>query len=228
MNIDIIFLSNTKTISHYGLTTRAINSLRASENSFNFNEIVVESNVHYLDQGFVYDKCKVIVPNEEFNYNRFLNKGLEHSTSEWVVVSNNDVIFTQKWFTSLMNFHSKHPQFLSLSPYEPNWHPNKGMLHTTEYFAGYRTSFEITGWCLIMHRSVIEQCNLFDEQFKFWYQDNDYAETLKHKGIPHALVSKSRVYHDISKSYDVLSPQQLHEMTHAQTQIFNKKWPQSN
>jgi GT2 family glycosyltransferase len=98
------------------------------------------------------------------------------------------------------------------------------MLNDVEYYAGYRTSFEITGWCLVIHNSVIKQCNLFDERFKFWYQDNDYAETLKHANVPHALVTGSRVYHEISRSYDVLSSEQLHEMTNAQLNVFNKKW----
>lgn len=224
---DIIFLSNTKDIHHYGLTTRAINTLRASE-AFSFNEIIVETNAEYLNRGFIYNGSTVVIPNEDFNYNKFLNIGLKYSTSDWVIIANNDVIFTQNWFTNLMDFQSKNPQYLSLSPYEPNWHIEKGMHKTASHYAGYRTSYEITGWCIVIHRSVIDKCELFDEQFKFWYQDNDYAETIRHAKIQHALVTNSRVYHDISKSYDTMSAEKLHEMTHAQTQIFYKKWPQNS
>lgn len=223
MTSDIIFLSNTKDIHHYGLTTRAINSLRASE-GFKFHEIIVESNSSHLDKGFVYHGSNVVTPNEEFNYNRFLNHGLKHTTSDWIVISNNDVIFTQNWFTNLMDFQKQNPQYLSLSPFEPNWHPKKGIYNTKLFYDGYKTSYEITGWCLVIHRSVIDSCNLFDERFKFWYQDNDYAETIKHKKIPHALVTNSRVYHDISKSYDTFTPEQMHDMTHAQHKIFIDKW----
>lgn len=222
-NPDIIFLSNTKDIHHYGLTTRSINTLRASE-PFSFNEIIVETNTDYLKRGYVYHGSTVITPNEEFNYNRFLNIGLKYTKSDWIIIANNDVIFTSGWYTKLMDFQYKNPHYLSLSPYEPNWHNNKNMLNTISHYEGYRTSFEITGWCIVINRSVVDKCNLFDEQFKFWYQDNDYAETLNYKNIPHALVTESRVYHDISRSYDTLTSQQLHEMTHAQEQIFNKKW----
>jgi GT2 family glycosyltransferase len=222
--IDVIFLSNTKTIEHYGYTTRAINTLRFSEPNIKFNEIVVETNPEYLNQGFCYNGSKVIIPNEEFNYNRFLNHGLKHSTADWVVVSNNDVIFTKNWFTKLIQFQKEHPEFLSLSPYEPNWHKSKNMSNNVEFYTGYRTSFEITGWCLVINKQVIKQCNLFDEQFKFWYQDNDYAETLKSQNIKHALVTNSRVYHDVSKSMNTVSNEILHEMTHAQSQIFHNKW----
>jgi len=220
---DIIFLSNTKDIHHYGLTTRAINTLRSSED-YSFNEIIVETNTDYLKRGYVYHGSTVITPNEEFNYNRFLNIGLKYTKSDWIIIANNDVIFTSGWYTKLMDFHNSNSKFLSLSPYEPNWHIKKGMPNSVPYYAGYKTSYEIAGWCIVMHRSVVEQCNLFDERFKFWYQDNDYAETIQHEKIPHALITSSRVYHDISKSYDTLSPEKLHEMTHVQHQIFIQKW----
>jgi len=45
--IDIIILSNTTDFKHYGLTTRALNTLRASETSYKFNEIIVETNTNY-------------------------------------------------------------------------------------------------------------------------------------------------------------------------------------
>lgn len=228
MHVDAIILSNTKTIAHYGNTCRTINTLKASEEEYSFNPIVVESNANYLNSGFVYHGANVVIPNEQFNYNRFLNIGLKHATSEWIIISNNDVVYTNHWYSKLMKFVEKFPQYKSLSPYEPNWHANKQMPNDVEFYSGYRTSFEITGWCLVIHASVIEQCNLFDEQFKFWYQDNDYAETLKHAQVPHALVTNARVYHEISKSYDTLTEQQLHEMTHAQLNIFNKKWKKTN
>lgn len=224
MQVDTVILSNTKTIAHYGNCCRAVNSMKASEDAIDFKISVVESNVNYLQNGFVHYGCNAVVPNEDFNYNRFLNIGLKDAKSEWIVVANNDVIFTKNWFSKLMRFAEKNPQYKSLSPYEPNWHANKQMSNDVEYYSGYRTSFEITGWCLVIHASVIKQCNLFDERFKFWYQDNDYAETLKHANVPHALVTGSRVYHEISQSYDVLSNKQLQEMTHAQLNVFNKKW----
>lgn len=223
MQPDIIILSNSKTIEKYGLTQRAINSLRLSEN-FKFNEIIIETNTKYLQQGFIYQGSTVITPNEEFNYNRFLNIGLNYCKSDWIIISNNDVIFTEKWFTKIMNFSKQHPEFLSFSPWEPNWHKVRGMVPDRECYEGYRTSYEVTGWCIVLHRSILEKCKLFDEDFKFWYQDNDYAASLEHYGVRHGLIVNSRVYHDVSKSLDLLAKEKLHDMTDGQHQVFCNKW----
>jgi len=222
--VDIIILSNTASLKHYGLTTRTLNTLRASEKEFKFNEIIVETNPNYLQDGYVYHNSTVIIPGEEFNYNRFLNIGLTECKSDWIVISNNDVIYTENWFTKLMIFQKKVPEVLSMSPYEPNWHKQHGLNNDVTHHYGYRAAHEIAGWCIVVHKSVIDQCNLFDETFNFWYQDNDYGLTLQQHSIPHALVTTSRVYHETSSSHDTVPSTKLQEMTYNQTAVFNKKW----
>ena len=222
-NVDVIILSNTKDLSLYGLTQRTINTLRLSEQDYNFDIKVVETNAELLKDGFVYQGCNVVVPNVEFNYNKFLNDGLKHCSNDWIAVCNNDLIFTQHWFSNLMKFHQQHPDVKSLAPYEPNWHIKRGMSADAEVYYGYRTSFEITGWCLIVHRDVITTCDLFDENFAFWYQDNDYAETIKHHQFKHALVCNSRVYHMVSGSHHLLEDNK-HRMTNGQRDVFVNKW----
>ena len=223
MNIDVIILANTKDLQLYGMTQRAINTLLLSEKDHTFNIIIVESNVNILNEGFVYHNCNVIIPNEEFGYNKFLNHGLKHCKTDWVIIANNDLIFTQHWFTKLMAYNSKNPDVLSLSPWEPNWHEKRGMSDKQEAYVGYRTSFEITGWCLVMHKDVISKCELFDPRFKFWYQDNDYTMTLQKYNIKHALITKSRVYHMVSGSHHLLNNNR-HKMTDGQLDILKEKW----
>ena len=222
--ITCVFLSNTKDLGLYGMTQRAINTLRFSQPNTEFKIKVVETNKDILSQGFVYEGCDVITPGEEFNYNRFLNFGIKDLETDWVIVSNNDVIFTSGWLDRLAEVYAKNPGFISLSPWEPNWHPSKGMTPDRDFYLGYRTSFEITGWCLVMHKSVIHKCKLFDENFKFWFQDNDYGLTLKAEGIQHALVCKSRVYHMVSGSHHLISNKEMHSMTHGQVENLYSKW----
>jgi GT2 family glycosyltransferase len=223
MNIDVIILSNTKDLTLYGLTQRTINTLRFSEN-INFDIKIIESNKKYLEQGFVYDSCKVIIPNEEFGYNKFLNYGLKECQNDWVVVANNDLIFTKNWLTKLLEYNKNNQEVLSLSPWEPTWHVKRGMNGNIPAHIGYRTSFEITGWCLLIHKSVIDKCSLFDPQFMFWYQDNDYGLTLQKHNIKHALVTSSRVYHMVSGSHHLLEDKNKFNMTDGQLEILRKKW----
>lgn len=222
--VDAIILTNTKDLNLYGLTQRTINTLKWSESDYIFDAKVIESNKNHLEQGFIYHDCNTIVPDEPFKYNKFLNHGLKHCKSPWLVVCNNDLIFTQGWFSKLMKFHDQHPDVKSLSPFEPNWHLKRGMDSKVDVNYGYRTSYEITGWCLVIHREIIEQCNLFDDQFDFWYQDNDYAETIRAAKYKHALVTNSRVYHMVSGSHHLLEGEEKHNMTAGQHEVFLKKW----
>lgn len=225
MEIDVIILSNTSTFKHYGLLQRTINTLDLSEPNFKFNIIVVETNNNYLQQGFYSPGVKVITPNEpKFNYNRFLNLGLKECKNEWIIIANNDVAFTQNWLTKIFEVQKLNPSIKSFSPLAPNWPKHKEFDTNRDYYLGYRTSYEIAGWCLVMHKSVITECNLFDEQFEYWYQDNDYAMNLQVYKIPHALVPKSRVYHVISASWNLMDKQRKEVATKGMLEVFNKKW----
>ena len=226
MTIDVIILSNTSNLEKYGMTCRSINSLHQSckASDYKFNVILVESNEKIYDEGFIYDcNTTVIFPKEEFNYNRFLNIGLKHcSDSDWILISNNDVIFTENWLKEILSVNNSNPDILSFSPISPNWHCHKN-LPDSQFIVGYRSSYEVCGWCLLIKPSVVSTCNLFDERFKFWYQDDDYALELKSKNIKHALVTTSRVYHMESSSHDLLGSEK-ENLTNGQSRVFLDKW----
>jgi GT2 family glycosyltransferase len=75
-----------------------------------------------------------------------------------------------------------------------------------------------------MHKSVLNKIGDFDEEFKFWYQDDDYAKTLLKNKIKHALITKSKVTHLLSKSHDFIEDSKKFEMTNGLGVKFNKKW----
>tara|TARA_R110000772_G_scaffold243554_1_gene356463 strand:- start:1870 stop:2592 length:723 start_codon:yes stop_codon:yes gene_type:complete len=236
MTANVILLSNTSDIEKYGLTCRAINTLQSTAHKgYSFNIVVVESNKAALDKGFLYpSSVAVVTPEEDFSYNKYLNHGLAYFEisddlgnvpGEWTIVANNDVIFTDNWFNTMMEFHNAFPEYKSLCPFEPNWHPKRDLPGTeARSYVGYRTSYEIAGWCIAIHKDVIKQCDLFDERFDFWYQDNDYALTIEAAGIKHALVVDSRVYHDVSGSHDLLTDKNKHDMTDGQYKVLKSKW----
>lgn len=224
MKIDAIILSNTNDLAHYGLTCRTINSLRSSVNGENVNIIVVESQSQndFKCNGYMYPDCNVIFPEVKFEYNKFLNIGMEHTTQDWVMVCNNDLFFTKNWFNEMEKAIIENPNILSFSPKAPTWHlhlntPQEGIIE------GHKVSYTICGWCILFHKSIVKICDLFDENFKFWYQDNDYAMSLQKGGVNHALVCASRVYHIISGSHDLLTSEKS-EYTDDQYHIYAKKW----
>lgn len=222
--IDVIILSYTKDLQYYGLTQRTINTLRALNSQYSFNIIIIETNKNLYDNGFVYDKCKVIIPNEDFNYNRFLNIGLENCKNEYVLISNNDIIFTQNSIASMLQA-AESSKAGSISPREPNWFQQQEFDATnSEFIEGYEIGKHLTGWCLLIKKETLETIGKFDEKFKFWYQDNDYAECLKRNNIKHVIALKSRVYHVNNSSHSLVDGKKLFELTHGLERVFKEKY----
>jgi GT2 family glycosyltransferase len=68
----------------------------------------------------------------------------------------------------------------------------------------------------------METMGSWDERFVHWYQDNDYAETIKHNGIKHALIRSSIVHHLCESSKELMEDENL--MTLGMKEVFENKW----
>lgn len=222
MTVDCIILTKTIDDRFFKMTNDTIDSLNNSETTIDFNIKLIESN---YSSPFVYTQknVEIIKPIEQFNYNRFLNLGVSHCSNDWIILSNNDVLYTQNWFTNLINQYELDNELISMCPYEPNWHRRYYPI-ATELNYGYASKTFITGWCIVINKKVIDIIGKFDEQFVFWYQDDDYGKTLEKHKIKHAMVKNSVVYHLGSQSHTILNNEEKREMTYHQKQIFDKKW----
>jgi GT2 family glycosyltransferase len=221
MKIDAIILTKSSDLSHYGLTCRTINTLKNSTDSVDIIVVESEREESFKEKGFIYHGCNTVFPKQNFSYNKFLNIGVQQTKSDWILICNNDLVFSKNWLIEMEKVISKNPEIKSFSPSCPHWHLHQNMQGEIE--EGYTVSKNICGWCILLHKSVVEECDLFDEQFDFWYQDNDYSMSLQSKGVRHALVINSKVYHMVSGSHDLLRERE-YQMTHGQQEIFNKKW----
>jgi GT2 family glycosyltransferase len=220
--IDVIVLTYTKNLYFYGLTCRTINSLREN-NQLDFNIIVVETNK--TDRTYPYPNCTVLVPTEEFNYNKFLNIALQFCKNKYVLICNNDLYFAQNSVKNLIDAMELY-DVPSASPHEPNWHASRLTEEekSKEIVYGFEVEKIVTGWCICMRRDLLQTIGSFDESFKFWYQDNDYAMSLQKHGLKHILVNSSHVYHELSQSHGLIENKD--GMTHNLKKIFFEKWLQ--
>ena len=224
MKIDVVLLSYTKNDALYDMTKNCIESLIGSEEVFKFDIKLIETDKTGRRK-YDYKEVTTIVPDEEFNYNKFLNIGLKYCENDWVLISNNDIEYIGGWLIEMYKQHEKDNDLLSMSPYCPIWPKHQDSFrYKTDVFYGYRSSYEITGWCLLINRKVIEKIDGFDENFPFWYQDDDYTKMIEKYDIKHALIRKSIVIHYGSRSYDLLSWRQRRKMTRGQKKKFQKKW----
>lgn len=224
MEVDVILLTYTKNDEIYNMTKNCIESIINSENNTTFKIHLIETD-KTGKYGYDYKEVNLIVPNGEFNYNKFLNIGLEYCANDWILISNNDTEYRVGWFTEMMKQYEKDTELLSMSPYCPIWHVHKQNFNRDgrEIYYGNRTSYELTGWSILLNKKVIDIMGNFDERFSFWYQDNDYSMNLSKHKIKHALIKNSVVLHFVSKSHGLLGIKKV-EMTHGLNKTFQNKW----
>jgi len=222
--IDAVILTYTKDLNFYGLTQRTIQTMKNRNKSLNFNITVIEGNVNAAEKSYIYPETTTIVIDQKFNYNKFLNIGLQYCKNKYILICNNDLFFLEDSIVNLVDYMEKN-KILSACPQEPNWHSK---FFTPEQLAnesilGYRTMHEIAGWCICTTREVIEKMGQFDEQFDLYYQDDDYAMFLKTNNIEHHLVNSSKVRHECYASLELID-RDIQELSAELKTKFINKW----
>jgi len=202
--MSVIILSFTKNPSYYAMLKECIESIG------NYEIVVVETNNKLKGKDMMLP-AKFIFPEEEFNYNKFLNYGFQNLVSkEKVIISNNDVIYEQGCIDALFESLDTYD---SVSPVEE---------YSDKNISGYTVGNHIKGWCIGLNYKVYEQMGEWDENFKFWYQDNDYCNFLQKHSLNHALIGSAVARHLCSKSHSLVDD--LKEFTHNQINVLEQKW----
>lgn len=223
-NVDIIILSCGSSDELRTVTNNAIQSLRSSEFSetVNFNILVIES--HKEIKPYQYPGSRTIYPKAKFGFHRYVNIGIKSTKSEYVCVCNNDLIFERHWASKMLEQFSKDDTLLSASPYCPITHPFFEISSPTDVVYGYEVRKHIAGWCLFVKRDLLSKIGLFDPQYRFWYADNDFANTLQKNSVKHGLVLTSHVMHLGSATLETIDLRDQYKLTVAERFYFEHKW----
>lgn len=206
----VLILSNTANAEYYNMLENCIDSIGK------YKIIVVETNTKLKDKQIpLSSKCKFIFPEEDFNYNRFLNIGISHISDDKFIISNNDVLYHNNCIEVL---EKALDEFDSVSPFDYN-NPK----HTYGFEAiGYNIGEQLTGCCIGLTRKTYDTVGKFDEKFSFWYQDNDYADQLRRHNLKHALIKDAKITHVGFKSHELLGDS-LYKHTHGLEQVYIEK-----
>lgn len=223
---DIIILSYAQNSDAAQVTQNCIKSYLKNSDELINNIFVIESEKSIQDS--VNGKVHTIVPKEDFNYNRFLNIGLEKCSSEFVIFSNNDIIVLENCLQTIKKAYQEDPELMGVCPIDRNWHRHSKLFFPTDdkLYYGYETTLHMFGCCITLRRKVFNTIGYLDERFFFFYQDNDVAECLRTNGLKHALHTGARVIHKEKPtpikegSKFSYTPQNMHD----QGEIFKDKW----
>jgi len=189
--IDIIILSNTADETYHNILSITVNSIKAQTDAES-NIILVETNTEYkTKEQYNLPIDVLVVPNEKFNFNRFLNHGLKHSTAEYICFSNNDVRYFPNSLSNLINGLQTYD---SVCPYGIRYTWGFEDEATVEHIEVNRS---FLGWCYCFTRKTMNECfdGKFDEQFEFYRQDEDVIRTLIHNKFRHAVVGSAKAEH---------------------------------
>jgi GT2 family glycosyltransferase len=220
--IDIIILSYARNDELKKLTEQTIDTCLKSENptEISFNIIVIESDKALKPHQF--ENTKTIYPDVKFGFHRYLNIGIKATSSEYICLCNNDLIFHENWASEIIKAMKNDKDLLSASTFCPNMHNGGKFKVNTGIFDGYENLF--SGWCFMIKRSLIDKIGFFDENFDFWYADADYLKTLKNNNIKNTLITSSIVSHINASTSKSLSPKEYFEYTLLPQLYFNYKW----
>jgi GT2 family glycosyltransferase len=222
--IDIIILSYAKNAELREMTDTCLNTLLASEDpsAVRFDVVVVESN--HAEPEYSQPGVRTLYLPPPFNYHRYMNEGIKITNGAFVAICNNDLYFHSGWATALLDQFSADPDLYSASPACSLHHPKQGFPLNSGVYPGYRVLAEISGWCLVFKRSMLEITGMLDEKFYFWYADDDYARTLEMHKLKHVLVTSSVVDHLESKTLSSHSSVKQRLMTKRAKYDFEEKW----
>ncbi|MEH6798286.1 MAG: glycosyltransferase [Halopseudomonas sabulinigri] len=224
VRIDVVILSFAKNAELRAMTETCLDTLLASESADDviFDVIVVESN--HQSPEYTQAGVRTLYLPPPFNYHQYMNEGIKRTTGPFVAICNNDLYFHPGWASELLQAFSADTQLISASPACSVHHPKNGFAVNSGVYPGYGVLKEISGWCLVFRRSMLEITGLLDERFYFWYADDDYARTLEKHGLKHALVTSSVVDHLDSKTLATHSTVSQILLTKKAKFDFQKKW----
>ncbi len=227
---DIIFLTRTENEDVFKMTSTAINSLVASEAHNNFRVIVVESGKQNV---FIYENASLTIPflDADFNYNKAINMATQYLESDIVGVFNNDVIFTEDWYSQL-RYYMDLFRLDSASPWCPvpqngvNQQVQDTILRYSPHTVvnGYEVLKHFAGWGWVMRRTVLESLLPQPEDLSFWFVDNHMCNQLISMNYKHATVTSSLVVHLGQKSYTLIPKDKIEQMTTGLYERFLSKW----
>ncbi|AXN53684.1 glycosyltransferase [Gordonia phage Ronaldo] len=204
--VDVIILSNAQSSMLKRMTQEAIDTCLAGANSLPVNIIVVEQNTRIEYKNATTHHCP-----ESFHYNYFANEGALLGNSEWIMVSNNDVVFHDGWLHELLA--ANHPVVSPISPKDVR------QQDITENELGTQVGRHLSGWCFMISREMWCAIGGFDERVSFWGSDDVVVEQVLREGVKPMVVANSVVDHLGSQTLKRQSSNKQNELTWEQLDI---------
>lgn len=179
--MDVVFLSRASSAPLRDMTQRAIDTC------VEFAEQPITVTVMEQNHRITYSHAVTVEAPVKFAYNAFANAAAALGTAPWIMVANNDLVFTPGWLAPLLA--AGHPL---VSPQCPEEKRQAGITANT---VGPQIGVHFSGWCFAITRDLWERIGGFDEDFTFWCADDAVIQQVLAQGVNPMLVPASQVVH---------------------------------
>ena len=225
--VDVIILSLVVDSQSFDTTRQCVNSYLDTASEYVRKIYVVESCKQFIGD-YKSPLVEVIIPQEEFGYNRFFNIALERCEAEFVMGPNNDLVIHHDCIQTLVHEFNRNPSIQSICPTDREWHRHSKMYLPNEnkLYYGYDVSLHMFGGVFCCRRSVFNTIGYLDERLYFFFQDNDYAKCLEANHLLHGVHTGARISHQSGGS-NRIAPEKFQykpENMNKQGDIFSNKW----
>lgn len=155
-----------------------------------------------------FSRVKLLPQKKNLGFAKAVNQGIKKSQADYILITNNDVVFDSHYLKNLVNFlqqnpdvgivggkvYYKHPKNKVAFPgarfnfYTGLLRPNKNPNKTAE------TDW-VPGCNMLIKRKVLEEIGGFDEKFFFYFEDLDLCLRAKKAGYKVIYYPKAIMFH---------------------------------
>lgn len=179
-------------------------------------------------------KFKIILNKENLGFVKGMNQGISESTSPYICLANNDLIFTKNWLSEIISIFEKYKEVGLINPNSNNLgiKPQAGQTIedlSKKLYSKYKGIFVempfVIGFCMVIKREVLEKVGGLSEEFcPMFFEDTDYSLKVVRHGFRIGVAKGSYVWHKEHASFKHW-PQQQKEMVFIKSkETFTKKW----
>jgi GT2 family glycosyltransferase len=220
--IDIII----PTRDRVDLMRQCIEAVETKSTYTNYEIIILDndSKDHATLDFFATSKYRVIACPGPFNYAHIINRGVEHSTAEFIVTLNNDTVLeTPDWLERMVglaalpdvgfvgaclldqNGKSEHESIV-IAPYPQHLRSDSNYPHVDQFVNAVRDVAAVTGAVQMVRRDFWQALGGMDEQLRVTMNDIDICLRSQLEGRYVVYTPDVRLYHHVSSSRGKLDP----------------------
>lgn len=173
---------------------------------------------------FAQTKYRVVPCPGPFNYAHIVNRGISHSSAQFVVTLNNDTILvTPDWLEQMVGLASlrdvsivgaclldqdgrREHESIVIAPYPQHLRTDSNYPHPDEFSAATRDVAAVTGAVQMVRRELWESLGGMDEQLKVVMNDVDICLRSQEDGRHVVYTPEVQLYHHVSSSRGDLDP----------------------